>query len=469
MPFNLFVNIDQKSVKYEYYEKEILIEKTDENAKEEVVVKDLTADDYYLVKSYVPALRIKDLSFTTTISAKKEFFDYSVKIWDDGILVFDNSISEKAQEIKLDIFNNYTYVVLNKNNEINFIGNVSINVELDNSINIFSTSLQLSEMSLDVIKNTKDENKYSFTADYSGYYTFGIITEDNSDISYQIDYDDGISEGAVSNGQPLFLSCHIDKGDVFNLNLDLNTGYTVYRAAVSSPVWYSQSLATATSGSWTATNLNNLYYTTSTTLANSTISTDKPFYTPWEEGVTRYCFMTGGCALTCMAMLYRNRGAQVTRSYDYRGVSLSTKTADPFTLSLVNTSKTSATSTTPISGKNYYVVTTSPVYANWSTVASYFNVTMNMTDISNYASDSLKASLIASKIDSSTGGVIVYFESGGSTHYLLFTSYSYSNGIYSFMICDPAPTSYTKGYVYLDSCSTTICKLANAKNVRYIG
>ena len=295
---------------------------------------------------------------------------------------------------------------------------------------------------------------FSNKAEFSGYYTTVIIPKD-----FSID-----KIKAETCDYPVNEKIYVTEGEKLE-TISCRENSDIYRSVVYSPVWYSQMDANASGGSWNATNLSNLYYSTSTDLSNSTISTNKVFYSTTNEE-----FMSSGCALTCMAMLYRNRNGSVTRSYDYRGVSLTNKITDPFTMSLVNTSTTNITGTTLINGKDYYIVPRSPVNVSWASCANYYGDTAYVGTFPDSYTESQKASYIASKIDNCDGGVIVYFNKESSNHYLLFTSYTLTNGTYTFTVCDPGrSTGYNQAVSTLENTYKSYCRtLDNAINVRFV-
>ncbi len=449
LPFEFGMITQKESIHYSKHRVESYCEISNTALSEnELTDSSASTHNYLLYESYMPIIDLDTLKYDFSVSLKKHSDEnvidcFNLTIWNDVDIIFNGLLSESPSFLPININSKYNFALF-VNGSIFCVGESSFFMELNNKI-IGCCDYMIIDDSCKY-----DPSKNEDEASFSGYYTTVIIPKD-----FSID-----SKGAL----PTYNKKYLTKGEN-TLPESFADNSVIYRSANSSPVWYSQMNANATGGSWVATNLSSLFYTTSTSLTNSSISTDKPFYS-----TNSYNFMRSGCALTCLAMLYRNRGDSVSRSYDYRGVSLTNTITDPFTLTLVNTSKTTATGTSFLAGKNYYIVTDSPVYVNWSTCANYYGYTSKSYTFPSSYSTNQKAAVIASKIDNYDGGVVVCFQSGTSTHYLLFTSYTMTNGVYTFTVCDPGrSTSYNQAVTTLENTYKTYCQtLDNAISIRYV-
>ncbi len=455
LPFYIDMVIENDSVKYINQKYTSYIEKLEENISTEATEKkavDFNSENVIWVESYIPTVDLEDLVYHYVIRLKdndeieKERTTYDIFFWNDDSCFF-TPITSNDIALPIQINNIYNFILF-INDDIYCIGELSNFKELNNKVYISYDYLEIND------HNKVNVDSVRGKATFSGYYKMGYIP-----VNFSID-----DVKNKTNNYPTYEVVYASQGE----DLEISTfreNSTIYRSAVSSPIWYSQMNANASGGSWNATNLSTLYYSTSTTLSSSTISTNKVFYS-----TTNPEFMSSGCALTCMAMLYRNRNGAVTRSFDYRGVSLSVKTTDPFTMSLVNTETTNVTGTTLIDDKNYYIVPRSPVLVSWMTCATYYGDTAYSFTFPTTYTANQKAAYIASKIDSYDGGVIVLFQSDTSSHYLLFTSYTLSNGEYVFTVCDPGRSnSYSQAVSTLDQVYKSYCQtLDNAVKVTFM-
>ena len=192
--------------------------------------------------------------------------------------------------------------------------------------------------------------------------------------------------------------------------------------------WYSQNSISVSN--WDGTNLRGLkFYGDGRT---------RLFALDFEDSSVSW--LSGGCTLCSCAMVLNNLGATLTKGYDLRSGQEGNLPADPYTVALANTG-------------NYGVdsieerMTGNPVYVKWARIASRFTVDGEEIGFKKYYSPT--KILIKSLIEKHPAGVIIGFQKGTSTHYMVAAGLTDPNETVSskisFIVYDPSAYVQEKG------------------------
>jgi hypothetical protein len=193
--------------------------------------------------------------------------------------------------------------------------------------------------------------------------------------------------------------------------------------------WYSQNSITASN--WDGTNLEGLrFYADGRT---------RVFALEYEDNPST-CWLTTGCTICSCAMVLHNLGATLTTGYDLRSGQTNGLPADPYTVALANSGNYGVSS---VSER----MTGNPVYVRWSYIASRFTVDGEEIGYKKYYSPTKK--FIKSLLEEHPAGVIIGFQQGSSTHYMVAAGVTdpdeqVSSKI-SFIVYDPSAYYASRG------------------------
>ena len=225
----------------------------------------------------------------------------------------------------------------------------------------------------------------------------------------------GVSEGQTT----VTVTCGTKSASAI-INVSARTAYT----------WYSQH--NMYSGGWFASDLKNLYITTSG-------GAKKQFFISGYR--TGDDWMDEGCKLCSEAMVLHNLGATMAKGYDMRSGKENNLEADPFTVALAN----SGLSGKSIASARAYL---NPVLVSNGMITSRFTVNGKALVKKDYSGNNLKK--IKELLDQHPEGVIVgmYNSVQDSTHYFVFTEClnpDAPKGNYEFRVCDSASSDPKTG------------------------
>ncbi|MCI8388378.1 MAG: hypothetical protein HFE63_07960 [Clostridiales bacterium] len=161
----------------------------------------------------------------------------------------------------------------------------------------------------------------------------------------------------------------------------------------------------------------------------------------------KYAILNGGCVLTCVAMLLRNRGATTQDKYDYRfNMVRNTLEADPYTVFMANifknnSSKWESTSSNEIIDPECYPNPTTTIYDNIR-LAFGKTITYDKTLPNNIITPTEKAQYIHDTLSSHPEGILIGFiYDGDRPHSVVVIKSSYTSGAVDidscFTVCDP--------------------------------
>lgn len=212
--------------------------------------------------------------------------------------------------------------------------------------------------------------------------------------------------------------------------------------------WFSQ-VGSNYGTTWNSTNLDNLYFPNMASCsdcesvykcANTPLYTTTA-YSPAPNQLIKGHINYWGCSISSMAMVLRNMGATVSNKYDIRTGTTGNLDADPFTVTMANISWPEIT----LGSNNHYEITSytsesSPMVANWYTIASSFGKTayeVNLTNKNNLE----KADILAYHVKANPEGIVVRT----SGHTLVFTQTTHEISEDSLLYARlPAPIEITQ-------------------------
>lgn len=156
--------------------------------------------------------------------------------------------------------------------------------------------------------------------------------------------------------------------------------------------WYSQ------------TNINNSYWNGGA--LSGIYFKKKPFASETQKD-----WMNEGCAISSVAMIFRNLGATYTNGYDFRSGQNGDLPADPYTVALANVGFSGFSANTG----SYYA---DPVYTRWKVVTNAFKVNGNeLTYVHKYSGN--RATIKNALLNNPEGIVVQMTKADGDTHYIV--------------------------------------------------
>lgn len=291
------------------------------------------------------------------------------------------------------------------------------------------------------ISSSSDVDYYKFTATTTGYYDITLGVPTGCNYNFMIYNSSGTltdtvaqnASGIGENYRKYFV-----KGNSYYIKVYTSSGYnanTNYSLYISSPVsanktWYSQLNSAIDGHEWNNNSLKKLksnYY--------STIFIDDNYNT--------YDTMSGGCAITSIAMVLHNMDAKTSVAFtDFRTGFKGYMSADPFSVYLAHNNFTYAPTendgTYTYKDKSlelrYYDENKTTKTKKVQNIGSYFNT--NIVVHSGTLSDAKK------ELSSHPQGVIIRFNKNGKSHYVVMVASNNSDG---FVIYDPGTQTASKG------------------------